>query len=65
MTESSEEKVISKRARVYEEIGFDKKSTDQGETIRDQCSRKRLKTMGGRIAKTIAPSVLNSPVSKI
>ena len=35
MTESAEEAVVSKTARVYEEVGLRKEATDRVETVRD------------------------------
>ena len=42
MTESAEEAVVSKTARVVEEIGIKKESTDRTETIRDTVRREEV-----------------------
>ncbi len=42
MTESAEEAVVSKTARVYEEVGLRKEATDRVETIRDTVRKEEV-----------------------
>ena len=42
MTESAEEAVVSKTARVYEEVGLRKEATDRTETIRDTVRKEEV-----------------------
>ncbi len=43
MTESAEEAVVSKTARVYEEVGLRKEATDRTETVRDTVRKEEVK----------------------
>ncbi len=45
MTESAEEAVVSKTARVYEEVGLHKKATDRTETIRDTVRKEEVEVV--------------------
>ncbi len=42
MTESSEEAVVAKTARVYEEVGLHKEATDRVETVRDTVRKEEV-----------------------
>ncbi len=42
MTESAEEAVVSKTARVYEEVGLNKTATDRVETVRDTVRKEEV-----------------------
>ncbi len=42
MTESAEEAVVSKTARVYEEVGLRKEATDRVETVRDTVRKEEV-----------------------
>ena len=55
MTESAEEAVVSKTARVYEEVGLNKTATDRVETIRDTVRKEEVEIEqipGGTTATT-------------
>ena len=43
MTETAEEAVVSKTARVYEEVGLRKEATDRVETVRDTVRKEEVK----------------------
>ena len=43
MTETTEEAVVSKTARVYEEVGLRKEATDRVETVRDTVRKEEVK----------------------
>ncbi len=42
MTESAEEAVVSKTARVYEEVGLRKEATERVETVRDTVRKEEV-----------------------
>ena len=54
MTESAEEAVVSKTARVVEEIGLRKEATDRVETIRDTVRKEEAEVVEAPAAKTTA-----------
>ena len=45
MTESAEEAVVSKTARVYEEVGLRKEATDRTETVRDTVRKEEVEVV--------------------
>ena len=69
MTASAEEAVVSKTARVYEEVGLRKEATDRTETVRDTVRKEQVEveeipgqtaataTTRPVIAETVAPKV--------
>ncbi len=42
MTETAEEPVVSKTARVYEEVGLRKEATERVETVRDTVRKEEV-----------------------
>ncbi len=58
MTETAEEAVVSKTARVYEEVGLRKEATDRVETVRDTVRKEEVEVeqVPGTATRTTAPT---------
>ena len=68
MTESTEEAVVSKTARVYEEVGLNKTATDRVETVRDTVRKEEVEIEqipGGTTATTTNVTPLDPHAPKI
>ena len=67
MSESTEEAVVSKTARVYEEVGLNKQVTDRVETIRDTVRKEEveIEEIPGGITTTAGASTLDPRAPKI
>lgn len=68
MTESGEEAVVSKTARVYEEVGLRKDATDRTETIRDTVRKEEVdveQIPGTATTTTTSGTTLNPRAPKI
>lgn len=69
MTESAEEAVVSKNARVYEEVGLNKEVTDRVETVRDTVRKEEVEieqVPGGTATTTTTGNTpLKPPAPKI
>ena len=68
MTESSEEAVVSKTARVYEEVGLSKQATERVETIHDTVRKEEVEVEqipGGTTTTTTGGNALDPRAPKV
>jgi uncharacterized protein (TIGR02271 family) len=63
MTETAEEAVVSKTARVVEEVGLRKEATDRVETIHDTVRKEEveIEQIPGTTATTAVPGTFSTP----